>query len=312
MDVKLDLEIITGGPGGAGGPGGPGGSSGPVAVPAIVFVHGLGMDKHIWTDPPKARMLGGLFPLGAVIRGKSSLRTLYQDMREAGYTVAAWSQRRPVYKLSHAVNELSHVLGLLRAAGHGRIILVCHSRGGLIARLYLKQKGDSAGVAGLITICTPHQGTNMARWAVYLSPMASSLSGLLPENSKGIAAKALGRSLDMLNSPGIKELLPESGLFKELGESVGVECFSAGGTDPGLFGVMGLSFPEILLKFLPEKAIYEEIRKGSGDGLVSALSARAPSCLEHRDFPVNHLTAVFDGDIRDTVSGWIGRFSAGG
>src|SRR4030042_329667 len=38
--------------------------------PAVVFIHGLGMDKNIWADPAKSRILGGMFPLRILINKK--------------------------------------------------------------------------------------------------------------------------------------------------------------------------------------------------------------------------------------------------
>lgn len=47
------------------------------------------------------------------------------------------------------------------ASGHGRVILVCHSMGGLAARRYLQAHGESR-VARLVTIASPHHGTAQA------------------------------------------------------------------------------------------------------------------------------------------------------
>jgi pimeloyl-ACP methyl ester carboxylesterase len=47
------------------------------------------------------------------------------------------------------------------ATGHGRVILVCHSMGGLAAREYLRRRGG-ARIARLVTIASPHHGTVVA------------------------------------------------------------------------------------------------------------------------------------------------------
>lgn len=46
----------------------------------------------------------------------------------------------------------------------GRIDLVCHSLGGLVARLYLQELGGSRRVDRCITLGTPHEGTYNAYW----------------------------------------------------------------------------------------------------------------------------------------------------
>lgn len=47
------------------------------------------------------------------------------------------------------------------ASGHARVILVCHSMGGLAAREYLRRHG-SGRIAKLVTISSPHHGTVLA------------------------------------------------------------------------------------------------------------------------------------------------------
>lgn len=52
------------------------------------------------------------------------------------------------------------------AAGSGqRVVLVCHSMGGLIARRYLQDHGE-ARVARLVTIASPHHGTELSRFGI--------------------------------------------------------------------------------------------------------------------------------------------------
>jgi triacylglycerol lipase len=51
----------------------------------------------------------------------------------------------------------SHVRG-------GRIDLVCHSLGGLVARLYLQELGGARRVDRCVTLGTPHGGTYNAYW----------------------------------------------------------------------------------------------------------------------------------------------------
>jgi pimeloyl-ACP methyl ester carboxylesterase len=48
-------------------------------------------------------------------------------------------------------------------AGAGPLVVAAHSLGGLVARRWLQQRG-AAGVAGLLTVGTPHAGTRLAHW----------------------------------------------------------------------------------------------------------------------------------------------------
>jgi len=53
---------------------------------------------------------------------------------------------------------------LRRHVRGGRIDLVCHSLGGLVARLYLQELGGARRVDRCITLGTPHSGTYNAYW----------------------------------------------------------------------------------------------------------------------------------------------------
>jgi pimeloyl-ACP methyl ester carboxylesterase len=50
-----------------------------------------------------------------------------------------------------------------QCAGAAPLLVVAHSLGGLVARRWLQQRG-ATGVAGLLTVGTPHAGTRLARW----------------------------------------------------------------------------------------------------------------------------------------------------
>ncbi len=53
---------------------------------------------------------------------------------------------------------------VVAASGQPRVILVCHSMGGLAARAYLREYGP-ARVAGLVTLGSPHHGSVLAAMA---------------------------------------------------------------------------------------------------------------------------------------------------
>lgn len=53
---------------------------------------------------------------------------------------------------------------LRRSVRGGRIDLVCHSLGGLVARVYLQELGGARRVDRCITLGTPHRGTYNSYW----------------------------------------------------------------------------------------------------------------------------------------------------
>lgn len=85
--------------------------------------------------------------------------------------------------ISHAAVDLEPVFGgiddfvpivqravesLCSVTGKGKIIIVAHSMGGLVARAYLRTHG-SARIAKVITLGTPHHGTGLANSGIGLN-----------------------------------------------------------------------------------------------------------------------------------------------
>jgi pimeloyl-ACP methyl ester carboxylesterase len=285
-------------------------------MPACVFVHGLGMDRTIWTSPGRARILGGLFPLSVLLDGYSKLKTLYHDLRDTGFTVVAWSQSRPSGPIETAIEELREVMDYAGTFVSSGLVLVGHSRGGLVARAAMAaitEAPKSLPVKALVTLSTPHEGSTMARWPVLLSPLAPALARLLPPSGaepggKGKAPlkEAMRRIIAFLESSGVRELLPGSDFLEGLRDAPppgGLYCLSAGGTDPTLFTVAGLlSFPDALVSLLPKRAVPEEIKPGRGDSLVSVKSSALPFADEHLEFHVNHAAMLVDPAARRAVA----------
>lgn len=273
--------------------------------PAAIFIHGLGMDKNIWVNPSNSRILGGMFPLTSILSKRPSmktLKTLFEDLRLKNYTVITWSQERPAGPIDSAVSELKEIVKIVNKMTRAGIVLIGHSRGGLIGRKYLLKKDRS--IRGLVTISTPHKGSSIAKIANYLSPLTNVVDPFFPAGKKGTLSFTIRRVIDFLKSKALKELLPGSYFFRSLkdGPLDGVYYISVGGTDPTLFSLYNFSIPEILGNVVPKKLYFEEIKKWKGDGLVSAESSRIPWCNEHYDFPFNHAEILFDKGIRDILT----------
>jgi len=315
---------------------------------AFIFIHGLGMDKQIWVNPLESRILAGAFPVTALVSRKpqprdlgiseykpkgsfprfsigehpDDLRTLFHDLWEKGYTVVAWSQREPGAPMESAVNELKTIVEETRTYTKAGIILVGHSRGGLVGRKYLMGKDRS--IRGLVTISTPHKGSSLARVSKYLLPLTKILSPFFSEKEKGKVSFVIKKMSEFLRSQALKELLPGSAYIRSFDDEpcAWVSYVTIGGTNPSLFSLYRwkwktvrenvhlkwflkpeelFSFPGIFEKVLPFKFYPEEIQEGKGDGLVSLESSQLPWRAEHYVFHLNHTEILFDKDARATL-----------
>jgi pimeloyl-ACP methyl ester carboxylesterase len=269
--------------------------------PLAVFIHGLGMNADFWADPARARVLGGSYPLSALLGEDIEMRTSYQDLEGLGFGVLTWSQSRPAGPIAAAERELRQILLEHSAHAHEGVLFICHSRGGLVARKYLEAGADTT--LAVITLSTPHGGTSLAKWAVFMSPLATAVTHLLKNFDRQEADTAFRKILRFLGSSGLKELLPGSDFYRRLRDERvgGAKYVSVGGTDPDLFRALALPLRQLLASVVPEKMFPEEMRDGRGDGLVSAASSVLPYADEHLNFPLNHASIIFDRGVRDFI-----------
>lgn len=288
--MDLDIESVQGSP----------------EKPAIIFIHGLGMDKNLWVAPFRSRVFGGMCPLEVLVSRYAAgdarrLRTLYHDLMGRDYPVITWSQQRVSNQIEAVIPELEAVVERAREMSDSGIMMIGHSRGGLIARKYLSVTDNS--VMGLITIATPHKGSTLARLAQYIAPITSFLGPLVTKGDKYTIARDLKRITEFLKSQALRELLPDSVFFQTLRDAPldGVLYISAGGTNPMLYSLSPFSFPGIFEKIIPEHLFPDEMKSGKGDGLVSAESSKLPWADEHFYFDCNHAEILFDTEARQIL-----------
>lgn len=270
--------------------------------PLVVFIHGMGLDERIWVRPAEARVLGGKYPATVLLKGvDTDMKTLFDLCKERGFPVLTWSQGRPVGPIAVAVEELQELLRRYGPAAAGGVILVGHSRGGLVARKYLE---TCAGpVRGLITLATPHCGSSIAKWADYIGPLAAVVRRLTGGGEDKETRTVFQRILGFLCSTGIREHYPGSSFLAELKDErrEGVTYVSLGGTNPHLVRFGPFSPADLMKKSMPDTLIPPELKEGCGDGMVSAASAKLPYGDRHRDFPVTHIGILFDRAVQKYV-----------
>jgi pimeloyl-ACP methyl ester carboxylesterase len=293
--------------------------------PVVILIHGLGMNNYFWVDPKKCSVLGGLAPLTIFLTDSAEKPThrisfgavdpdiqgLWDYLKETGFSLASWTQSQPLGPIQIAIAELKTAVSTVRNKWPDRpVYLVGHSRGGLIARSFLLQESAN-DIEGLITICTPHSGSGMAKFSRYLNPVGTLLEKIIPRKSKAMVTQALSRLSEFLQSPAIRELAPDSKFMASLKKNLPkhIKKLSFGGTSPALFQLIVrlpadnhkiIRFPDLLASAIPSEHLPRELTPGLGDALVSAESARL-SGSTHRDFPDNHVRAAYDRKIHEII-----------
>jgi pimeloyl-ACP methyl ester carboxylesterase len=251
--------------------------------PVVILLHGLGGDHNDWRtplqdrnwpynherDPEKIAKLPGiktqlfLSPrLMSNARGVdgSDDRSWWHALARAGFAVLTYSQvpdlmvpfgRGPVAQFKQFMEILQR--DLLRAPAYRArpVVLLGHSRGGLIGRAYLGDpdvKADGAGrypnVAGLITVSSPHQGSHMALLDDKIIGFLSKVQEAVPTMPRDVGntlIETLKAKVDAYVGAHGDEIEPGSPLFRglEAQEPIrrGVRCISIGGTSPRLLRV---------------------------------------------------------------------------
>jgi predicted esterase len=111
----------------------------------VVLVHGIGDNRSAFTILRRTLRRRGF---GRIVTVNYS--PLTSDVRKAAAALGA------------------HVERVCRQSGYEQVFLVGHSLGGIIARYYVQCLGGDARVGTLVTLGSPHAGTQLARMAPLL------------------------------------------------------------------------------------------------------------------------------------------------
>ncbi len=192
--------------------------------------------------------------------GGSDDRSWWHALVQAGFPVFTYSQvpdlmvpldKGPVAEFTKFMGTLQeHVLSD-PAYKSRQVVIVGHSRGGLIGRAFLglpEVKADQSGrfpsVRGLITLSSPHQGSHMAlmddKIIGFLNKIQKAVP-TLPNDVGNQVINTLKAKVDAYVGAHGDEIEPNSPLFRALEAQepirAGVRCISAGGTSPRLMRI---------------------------------------------------------------------------
>ena len=100
-----------------------------------------------------------------IVDNHSIFALLRRALRRRGFaTVSSWDYGLLTRDIPTAARLLGEAIEKLAAnSGYERIHVIGHSLGGLIARYYVQRLGGDARVHTLVTLGTPHAGTEAAR-----------------------------------------------------------------------------------------------------------------------------------------------------
>ena len=342
--------------------------------PVVLLFHGLHQDAQTWTAPSHVDYAYDYRHLPAKVEKKESGPNVgiykigesdflyggdragwdksvnwFDYLAGRGFTVATWSQEGKTF--AAAVPSALAAFDSLLAQTAARspqaappVALIGHSRGGLLIRRVLKERGGGGRVKWVVTLNSPHQGSEMGRWVGRVTAEAVDLADCcLPSVITAPFKPKLKDLVTELTRPFTKffvndetrELMPDGPLIRDLrsGEQAvpGVSYYTFGGTNPTYFGIyawildaesalpqgsVGNVFyrwtarPQAIGSLSPMldelRDFADEVVPGRGDGLVADQRARLPWST-HTTLPLNHAEVLWDRGLQQRVAQLIDR-----
>jgi len=157
----------------------------------VVFVHGFAASKYCWLDPdignmgwikdynndPQPRDFGWhaippplYFPVDWTLSKHIIPPGAHEYLQKMDVEWLTYSQRSAFGDIKISVKELQDIMDAIRKIyGQRRIIIIAHSRGGLISKRYLDTT-PTTDVEKLITFGTPFGGTFLSSIEVFRTP----------------------------------------------------------------------------------------------------------------------------------------------
>ncbi len=326
--------------------------------PILVLIHGFGATEKSWTNPYeeflgrgkisfdyvladyRERPVPPYFPFGKLgdyclstpLRRLSSRpQPLWDILRDRGYNLVTWTQCKPYGSIALALEELNGVIEESEAIFGGGVplILVGHSRGGLVARKWIQDHPAKRGrIEGLILLACPNGGSRLADVADCFARGVKVIGRMIPSDlspNRGRFFRRLWTFYDefagLFKGMALEELRPHSPFVlglkrKELEEqqtripylnlvatsTVFTKLYRISTHDIGDLREV-TSFIDSLPKRIPAVIMPDEIVNEKGDGLVSKGRARIAWMRpgSQKEFPVNHLRMLIDLDVRREI-----------
>ncbi len=309
------------------------------AKPVALFIHGLGVDKNFWVDPLGTRILAGNVPMKTFAARRQrpcliqkrprlsfgkmpeKINNIWTVLKDHGFSLVCWSQRRPVGPISPAVEELDEIVRLTTRLFPGQsLALIAHSRGGLIARKFMEE--ERTGIKALITLASPHAGSSLSRIGQYVAPLLPLLKKMLPKETHGTVSRVIRNIDDLVRGKALKELLPGADFLRNLKDRrlKGVRYVSFGGKKTRLLTLYRwkrqdnrmhpeplLFIPDSVIRFIPDSICPDELMPGKGDFMVTAESSVLPWAERHYNLNANHISITWNRKAIKVILEALGR-----
>jgi pimeloyl-ACP methyl ester carboxylesterase len=326
--------------------------------PILILIHGFGATEKSWTNPYEEFLGKGkisfdyvladyrgrpsppYFPFGKfrnyclstpLRRFSSRPPPLWDVLKDRGYNLITWTQCKPYGAIALAVEELNGIMEESEVifGGGGPLILVGHSRGGLVARKWIQDHPAKRGrIDGLILLACPNGGSRLADVADFFARGIRVIGRFIPSDLSPNGGRILPRLsafyeeiAGLFKGVALEELRPHSpfilGLKRnELEEQRSrIPYLNLVGTSTVFTKLYRISTHDIgelrevtslidsLPKMIPAVMMSEEIVNEKGDGLVSKGRAQIGWMRpgSHKEFHVNHLRMLIDLDVRGEI-----------
>lgn len=256
---------------------------------------------------------------------KMDVRSWRDVLSQYKFGTAAYSQVDNDGFLARPVAEFAVVIGvLMKHCPDTPLVVLTHSRGGLLIRKFLKDLPELAGsIRKVITLHAPHTGSSLASIADFIRTKIEQLQSLAGD----VVLQALGWLLDMADSDAFREMAVGSPFLTDLagGEQPlrGVDYYTFGGVSVRLTRIrtwvytLDSSVPQWNLPpFLHRRAeeqlpgasplvdslpnVVAELSEGQGDILTADERTRLPFAV-HQTNRINHAEALWDPILQAQV-----------
>jgi hypothetical protein len=267
---------------------------------------------------------------------KDPLVSWRQVLQDNGFPTATYGQVDTTGKIDHAEAELVVVINTLSqppteisGLPAKELVILAHSRGGLLTRKFLKDHASLvSNLTKVITIDSPHQGSELANLAHTLSDAIAAI----PNPIGPLIEQALGGFATLVQQTAWQELSVGSAFLQDLqnGETAlpGVQYFTFGGISVKFTRIrswvydLGSAIPQwhwppfhhvITMIEVPLVSpvanslppILAEITNGKGDMLTADERCRLPFAV-HRTNQINHAECLWDGGLQAQVLAILG------